>query len=371
MAEAVTRVRAFDQPGHVGDDERALAGQADDAEVGAERGEGIVGDLRPRRRDARNHRRLPGVGEADQPDVGEQLQMEPEILFLAGQARFGAARRAIGGRGELRVAAAADAALGDQEPLSRGRQIGDLHHAVVLLLVDDGADRHLELDVGALAAGAIRAFAVSAAVGGEFLLEAEIEKGIEVGVRRQVDRTAGAAVAAIGAAARHELLAPEAHGAAAAVPGGDVDIDFVDEHNLPGDFVPRNPLTPSLAGPTAPLRSGGRAFGPLRRGDPGRCPRASGWLLDRVNADDAAARAVIFELHASVDLRKQRVVLAEADVQARPETAAALPHEDRPAGHDVAVEPLDAEPLRIAVAAIARRALSLFMCHDALSRTAV
>src|SRR5215204_1731140 len=78
--------------------------------------------------------------------------------------------------------------------------------------------------------------------------------------------------------------------------------------------------------------------------DPGDVRRLRGWLLDRVDADDAAAGAVVLELHPSSDLRKQRVVLAEADVQARPETAAALPHEDRPAGHDVAVEPLDAQP---------------------------
>ncbi len=305
-----------------------------------------------------DHRRLAGVGEADQPDVGEQLQVEPELLFLAGQARLGAPRRAIGGRGELGVAAAADAAPGDQEPRSRRRQVGDLDQALVLLLVDDGADRHRELDVGALPPGAVRAFAVCAAFGGEFLLEAEIEKGIEVGVRRDVDRTAGAAIAAIGAAARHELLAPEAHGAPAAMPGGDVDIDFVDEHYFRGTASPGTPYT-SFAGPTAPLHSGGRAFGPLRRGDRGDARGLVGWLLDGVDADDAAARAVIFELHAPVDLRKQRVVLAEADVQARPETAAALPHEDRPAGHDVAVEPLDAQPLRVAVAAIARRALSL------------
>ena len=38
-----------------------------------------------------------------------------------------------------------------------------------------------------------------------------------------------------------------------------------------------------------------------------------------------------------VDLREDRVVLAEADVQAGPEAAAALPHEDRAAGDDVAV----------------------------------
>ena len=82
----------------------------------------------------------------------------------------------------------------------------------------------------ALAAGPIGAFAVPAAAGAEFLLESEIEEGVEVGLRGDVDRTAGAAVAAVRAAARHELLAPEAHGAAAAVAGGDMDIDFVDKH---------------------------------------------------------------------------------------------------------------------------------------------
>ena len=79
----------------------------------------------------------------------------------------------------------------------------------------------------------------------------------------------------------------------------------------------------------------------------------AGQLLERVDGDDAAARAVIRELDASVDLREERVVLAEPDVQARPEPAPALTHQDRPAGDDVAVEALHAEPLRIAVAAVA------------------
>src|SRR5690606_11321801 len=73
----------------------------------------------------------------------------------------------------------------------------------------------------------------------------------------------------------------------------------------------------------------------------------------REHADPAAVLAVIAELHDAGDLREQRVVLTEADVQARQEPPAALPHEDRPAGHDVAVEPLDAEALRPAVAAVA------------------
>ena len=61
MAEAVPFVRALDQAGHVGDDERAVAREPDDAEIRDQRGERVVGDLRPRRRDARDDRRLAGV----------------------------------------------------------------------------------------------------------------------------------------------------------------------------------------------------------------------------------------------------------------------------------------------------------------------
>src|SRR4029453_2856687 len=84
-------------------------------------------------------------------------------------------------------------------------------------------------------------------------------------------------------------------------------------------------------------------------------------LFNRVHADNASTRTVIFELHASADLGKQRVVFAEADVQPGLEAAAALPDEDRTTGHDVAVETLHAEPLGIAVAPVARGALSLFL----------
>ena len=62
--------RAGDQPGHVGDGEGRLA-RGDDAEVRHQRGERVVGDLRPGRGQRRDQRRLAGAGEADQPDVGD------------------------------------------------------------------------------------------------------------------------------------------------------------------------------------------------------------------------------------------------------------------------------------------------------------
>ena len=67
----------------------------------------------------------------------------------------------------------------------------------------------------------------------------------------------------------------------------------------------------------------------------------------------------------AVDLGEERVVLAEPDVQARTEPAPALTHEDRSAGHDVAVEALDAEPLRVAVAPVTGTALSFFCAMTA------
>ena len=48
----------------------------------------------------------------------------------------------------------------------------------------------------------------------------------------------------------------------------------------------------------------------------------------------------------------EAVVLAETDVEAGVEPAPLLPHEDRSAGHDIAVMTLHAQALRVAVAAV-------------------
>ena len=115
-------MRALDQSGHVGDHEAAVVAEADHAEIRRQRREGIVGDLRTRRRHARDERRLAGVREADEADVGEQLQLEPQILFLARLAGLHFARRPIRRRREVRVAHAAAAAARDEDALAFGRR---------------------------------------------------------------------------------------------------------------------------------------------------------------------------------------------------------------------------------------------------------
>jgi len=82
----------------------------------------------------------------------------------------------------------------------------------------------------AVGAGAVRAFAVLAAIRGEFGMEPEVDQRVGVRARDHIDGTAVAAVAAARSAARHAQLASERKTPAAAVACFDVDVDFVNEH---------------------------------------------------------------------------------------------------------------------------------------------
>ena len=94
VAETGTLGSAFDQSRNVGDDEAASFVGAHDAELRRERRERIVGDLGPRGRNRADQRRLAGVGQAEQADVGEhaQLELHAQLLALLAGRRSGAAR---------------------------------------------------------------------------------------------------------------------------------------------------------------------------------------------------------------------------------------------------------------------------------------
>ena len=108
---------------------------------------------------------LPAFGKPDEPDIGEQLQLQPQVPGLAGNAGIGAPRGAVRGRREARVPAAALAAGGDAHLLAGLDQIGNLDGLAALLghLVDDRADGHLDDEVLAVAAVHVRSHAVLAA----------------------------------------------------------------------------------------------------------------------------------------------------------------------------------------------------------------
>ena len=227
VAQAGALGGALDQARHVGDDEALARTDAHDTQVRMQRGEGIVGDLRPRVRDRGDQRRLAGVGHAQQADIGQHAQLQLERLDLAGPARGLLARRAVGAGLEVQVAEAAVAALGQDDLLAVLEQLGD--DLLGLGVADDRAHRHAQHHVLASGAELVRAatgLAIARLVAAGV---AEIDQRVQVAVAQRVDMAAAAAVAAIGAAKGNELLAPEARAAGTTVSGGHVDRDLIDK----------------------------------------------------------------------------------------------------------------------------------------------
>ena len=151
--------------------------------LGVQRGEGVVADLRPRLGDAGEEGGLPGIGQADQADIGDQLEAQPQPHLLPRPAGVGAARRLVGGGFVVRVAEAAVAALGHHHALAGGVHV--VEQGLAVLGQHLGAHRHLDQKRVRRAAGAVAPHAAVAALRLEVLLVAEVDQGVEVGHRLQ------------------------------------------------------------------------------------------------------------------------------------------------------------------------------------------
>ena len=227
VAEARALARALDESRDVGDDVAVLA-RLHHSEVRHERRERVVRDLRPRRGHARDQGRLAHRREPDERGVRQQLQLERDPAFLGRLAELREGRRAARRRHEVRVAAPAAAAARHDDALARVREVGD--EPPGLLVAHDRAERDGKHEV--LADGAVHAaaLAVRAALRLEVPLELEVDERGDGRVGHQHDVAAVPAVATVGTALGHVLLAAERLAARAAVAGRHVDLGFVDEH---------------------------------------------------------------------------------------------------------------------------------------------
>ena len=200
--------RALDQPRHVGDDELAAVRRLDRAEHRLQRRERVVGDLRLRVRDAREQRRLAGVRQPDQRRVGEQLQVELDLELVAGRADLGEPRHLPGRGDEARVAAAAAAAAREHDARARGargRRSARRRRSAPACRPARAARRRRRARraCGRRARSRrVRACDPPAAL--------VAERSRSPASATQHDVAAVAAVAAVGPALRHVLLAPEA-----------------------------------------------------------------------------------------------------------------------------------------------------------------
>src|SRR5690349_6497192 len=114
QTKSTSLVRALDDARYVGDDERARVAHLHDAQIRAERSKGIVGDLRPRRRDDGQQRRLARVRLPNEANVGNELELELERPLLAIFAGLILSRRLMRGRHEPRVSLSTTSAARNQ-----------------------------------------------------------------------------------------------------------------------------------------------------------------------------------------------------------------------------------------------------------------
>ena len=165
-AEAGAEVGAFDEAGKVGDGEGLLGvgevADLDDAEVGLEGGEGVVGDLGFGGGEARDEGGFADVGVADEAGVGQQTQLEAVVALFAGAAELVLARGLVGAGGEVLVAASSASAAGDDDGLVGTGEVVD--ELAGLVVVEEGTDGDFEGGVLAGVAGAVGAEAVASAL---------------------------------------------------------------------------------------------------------------------------------------------------------------------------------------------------------------
>ena len=187
---------------------------------------GILGDLRPRVRDARQQRRLAGVRQADERRVGEQLQVQLDVALLARHADLREARHLPRRADEARVAAPAAARLA-----STTRALGCARSAIRSSPSNTCVPTGTRTSTSSPSAPCLRApRPLPPFVASIHRRRCSADRSRRSASATRSDVAAVAAVAAVGAALRHVLLAPERQPAVAAAAGLHVDLGAVVEH---------------------------------------------------------------------------------------------------------------------------------------------
>lgn len=169
---------------------------------------------------------MPAARVADQRDVRDGLELQHDVAGLTGLAEQREAGRLAAGGGQRGVAEAAAAALTGDEGGALADEVGE---HIARAVQDDGAVGDRQDQVLAVLAGTVVARARLAVGGLAVRVVVVFEKCGDVLVDHQGHIAATAAVAAVRAAQRLELLPHHGGHAVASVTRGDVQLDAVHE----------------------------------------------------------------------------------------------------------------------------------------------
>jgi hypothetical protein len=213
------------QTGHVRDREHDVS-RLDDTEVGHQRRERVVGNLRARSRHRSDQRGLSGVREPHQGHVSDGLELQHRFEGFAGLPQQGEPGCLATRGGQRGVAQPATPAAGENETGAGADQVDD--DLTGGRIPDQGAVRNPDDEITAVGAVAVRARAGTPVAGVLMGVPVDVEQRRHAGVDQEDHITAAPAVTAVGAAERLELLAVDrgaavAPGATGGMQGGTVD----------------------------------------------------------------------------------------------------------------------------------------------------
>jgi hypothetical protein len=151
------------------------------------------------------------------------------VALLTGTSKLVLARGLVGAGSEVLISSSASSATRDDKRIVHSGEVVDL--LAGLLVVQHGADGHLQHSRFAAGATAVRSQTVASALALVLRVVAEVDQRIVACARLHHDIAAMASVAAGRTALGHEFFAPERHAAVTAVPGFYANFCFIDEHS--------------------------------------------------------------------------------------------------------------------------------------------
>jgi hypothetical protein len=224
VAEALTLVCPFNQAGHIGH-HVAFSVPAGNAQIRLERRERVRGNLRVCCGETRKQRRLPGVGEPHQPEVGDEPELELHVPFFSALARFGCSRDSIPMGSQRRVASSTPSAASGHNPASGPHQVSE----EPTILPHDRSIRHMEHEVAPVRPSPIVPLTVTRVPRSLVGVLRQVGQVEDLGRDLQDDVAASSSVTAVGTALRPVFLPVEGHGALPTPASTDVDHCLIDK----------------------------------------------------------------------------------------------------------------------------------------------
>jgi len=220
-------VGALDEPRYIGNYERPSLRETYHTQVRDEGGKWVVSDFGAGCGDLRYKRGFAGIGEADEADLGEKLQLEADVPLLSCSPLLGKTRSLAARGGEVHVPLPAVSTTGHRKAVPVAGKI--MENLAAIRVSHLGPHRNEQGQVRAAFSCLLLTAPVGASGRSEVSLEVKIKEGL-LGMCGLEDHvTALAAVTAVGTAPRHELLTSETHAPITTVAAPNVNIDLVDK----------------------------------------------------------------------------------------------------------------------------------------------